>query len=225
MSIIFENIKLDPYFTPWKVKVAQLCPILCNPVDYRVHGILQARILQWVAFPFSRGSSPPRDWTQVSHIIGTFSTSWATRGMKNTLFLFLKKIFICLLGLNCVTSELSLWCTDSLVVAHGLSCPRTRGNLVPWPGMDSVIPALQKQVLNHLLCLVIFVVGTVGDVWHWGKSWILIYDLGVHQMRNPVARPGSIFFLRSREYIWAQFWDCKYISHLINSFSYLFLTY
>ena len=53
-----------------KVKVAQLCPTLCNPVDYIVHGILQARILEWVAFPFSRGSSQPRDQTQVSHIAG-----------------------------------------------------------------------------------------------------------------------------------------------------------
>ena len=44
-----------------------------------VHGILQARILEWVAFPFSRGSSQPRDQTQVSHITGRFFTSWATR--------------------------------------------------------------------------------------------------------------------------------------------------
>ena len=44
-----------------------------------VHGILQARILEWGAFPFSRGSSQPRDLTQVSHIAGGFSTSWATR--------------------------------------------------------------------------------------------------------------------------------------------------
>ena len=43
---------------------------LCNPIDYTVHGILQARILEWVAFPFSRGSSQPRDRTQVSHIAG-----------------------------------------------------------------------------------------------------------------------------------------------------------
>ena len=42
--------------------------ILCNPMDYIVHGILQAKILEWMAFPFSRGSSQPRDWTQVSHI-------------------------------------------------------------------------------------------------------------------------------------------------------------
>ena len=40
------------------VKVTQLCPTLCNPIDYTVHGILQARILEWVAFPFSRGSNP-----------------------------------------------------------------------------------------------------------------------------------------------------------------------
>ena len=44
-----------------KVKVAQSCLTLCNPVDYTVHGILQARILEWVAVPFSRGSSQLRD--------------------------------------------------------------------------------------------------------------------------------------------------------------------
>ena len=46
---------------------------------FAVHGILQARILEWVAFPFSRGSSQPRDWNQVSHIAGGFFISWATR--------------------------------------------------------------------------------------------------------------------------------------------------
>ena len=51
----------------------------CNPMDYTVHGILQARILEWVADTFSRGSSQPRDWTQVSCIAGRFFTSWATR--------------------------------------------------------------------------------------------------------------------------------------------------
>ena len=49
-----------------KVKVAQLCPTLCSPMDYTVHGILQARILAWVAPSFSRGSSQPRYPTQVS---------------------------------------------------------------------------------------------------------------------------------------------------------------
>ena len=61
-----------------KVKVAQSCLTLCNPMDYRVHGILQARILEWAAVPFSRGSSQPRDQTQIAHIAGRFFTSGAT---------------------------------------------------------------------------------------------------------------------------------------------------
>ena len=58
-----------------KVKVAQSYPSLFGPMDYTVHGFLQARILEWVAFPFSRGSSQPRDWSQVSVIAGGFFTS------------------------------------------------------------------------------------------------------------------------------------------------------
>ena len=59
--------------------VAQLCPTLCDPMDYSppgssVRGILQARILEWVAMPSSRGSSRPRDGTQVSCIAGRFFT-------------------------------------------------------------------------------------------------------------------------------------------------------
>ena len=48
-------------------------------MDYTVHGISQARILEWVAIPFSMGTSQPRDQTQVSCIAGRFFTSWATR--------------------------------------------------------------------------------------------------------------------------------------------------
>ena len=67
-----------------KVKVTQSCPTLCDlmdcsPLGSSVHGILQARILKWVAIPFSRGSSRPRNWTQVSCIAGRFFTNWATR--------------------------------------------------------------------------------------------------------------------------------------------------
>ena len=67
-----------------KVLGAQSCPTLCNPMDcslpgYSVHGILQARILEWVVILFARGSSWPRDQTRVSHIAGRFLTVWATR--------------------------------------------------------------------------------------------------------------------------------------------------
>ena len=47
-----------------EVKVTQSCPTLCDSMDYTVHGILQAIILEWVAFPFSRGSSQPRESSQ-----------------------------------------------------------------------------------------------------------------------------------------------------------------
>ena len=66
-----------------KVLVAQSCPTLCDLMDYSppgssVHGILQARILEWVAMPFSRGSSL-KDRTWVSRNEGRFFTVWATR--------------------------------------------------------------------------------------------------------------------------------------------------
>ena len=68
-----ESYKL--LITSLKVKIAQSCLTLCDPMDSTVHGILQARILEWVAFPFSRGSSQPRYQTQVSGIAGGFFTS------------------------------------------------------------------------------------------------------------------------------------------------------
>ena len=77
---------------PWKESydkavlclVTQSCPTLCNLMDWSpsgssVHGILQARMLEWVAMPSSRGFSHPRDWTQVSCVAGRFFTFWATR--------------------------------------------------------------------------------------------------------------------------------------------------
>ena len=57
------------------VKVAQSCLTLCDPTDYTGHGILQARILEWVSFSFSRGSFQPRDQSQVSNIAGGYFTT------------------------------------------------------------------------------------------------------------------------------------------------------
>ena len=66
-----------------KVKVTQLCLTLYDPMYYTVHGILQARILKWVAVPFSRESSQPRDQTQVSHIAGGLFTSLKKTGVSS----------------------------------------------------------------------------------------------------------------------------------------------
>ena len=73
--VTFENTS----FLDKKVKAAQSCSTLCGPMNCTVHGILQARILEWVAFPFSRRSSQSRDRSQVSHIAGGFFTNWAIR--------------------------------------------------------------------------------------------------------------------------------------------------
>ena len=92
-----------------------------------VHGILQARTLEWVTVPFSRGSSQPRDWTLISCIVGRFFTSWATSEaliwLSSLLFYnnspFLKKI---LLFLFFLTELHSMWDISSLTN----SCP------LPW---------------------------------------------------------------------------------------------
>ena len=65
------------------LKVDQLCLILCDPMDCTIHGIFQARILEWVAIPFSRGSSQPRDRTQVSRIAGDSSPAEQPGKPKN----------------------------------------------------------------------------------------------------------------------------------------------
>ena len=80
--------------------VAQSCPTLCDPRDCSlpgssVHGILWATILEWVAMPSSRASSPPRDWTWVSRITGRFFTIWATREARVRSGLSIKKVSYC----------------------------------------------------------------------------------------------------------------------------------
>ena len=72
----------------WVSESTQSCLTLWDPVDCSlpvssVHGILQARILKWVAIPFSRGSSQPRDGIQVSHIADGFFIIWATKRAQN----------------------------------------------------------------------------------------------------------------------------------------------
>ena len=72
-------------------EVAQSCPTLCDPMDcslpgFSVRGIFQTRVLEWVAISFSRGSSWPRDWIQVSRIARRHFTLWATREAQTALW-------------------------------------------------------------------------------------------------------------------------------------------
>ena len=80
LQFIIPNLKERK----WKWKLLSHARLFVTPWTNTVHGILQARILEWVAFPFSRRSSQPRDQTQASLIAGRFFTSWATVKPKNT---------------------------------------------------------------------------------------------------------------------------------------------
>ena len=89
--ILKTNTTLLINYKKVKEVVSQLCPTLCSPMDCSspgssVHGILQARILEQIVIPFSRGSSWPRDQTQASCIAGRFFTIWATRELHPCLF-------------------------------------------------------------------------------------------------------------------------------------------
>ena len=82
-----------------KPLVAQSCPTLCNPMDCSlpdssVHEKFQARILAWVAIPFFKGSSWPRDWTQVSHTVVSFFTVWAITEARSLLVIYFVHISV-----------------------------------------------------------------------------------------------------------------------------------
>ena len=94
------------------VLVAQSCLTLCNPMDHSlpgpsVHGILQARMLEWVAISFSRRSSWPRDRTWVSYIAGKFLTIWATG--KSLYIHIILNPGCCSLGQGSPTSPWPVW--------------------------------------------------------------------------------------------------------------------
>ena len=122
-QVLCKNFKV-------KVLVAQLCLTLCDPMDCSlpgssVLGILQARILEWIAIPFSRGSSQPRGRTGVSCIAGRFFTIWATRGAhKNVNYVLFRKVVFVFLLLEALNSMkfrdhfLSIPSVCGIIIAH-----------------------------------------------------------------------------------------------------------
>jgi len=107
------------------VLVAQSCltlwdPIDCSPPGSSVHGLLQARILEWVAIPFSRRSSQPRDWTQVSHIVDRFQ-------MDKYTFVF---IFFAIMGYHRILNIVPCAIQKDLVV-YSLSTDTNSHLLIP----------------------------------------------------------------------------------------------
>ena len=140
-------------------KVAQSCPTLCDPVDcslpgFSVYGILQARILKWVAISFSRGSSQARNQTLVSCIAGRFFTNWATRearpGVKSSL-LSVSKVRV-------VSTSLNGWGKKRKVayfVAHdnfiqfNRQCPLNKLLQEHWPTTHSQSSIIYRYFLHY----------------------------------------------------------------------------
>ena len=138
--------------------VTKLCLTLCNPMDgsppcYSVHGILQARILEWVAIPFSRGSSQPRDRTHVSCLAGRFFTTEPPGRHPTMLYL---KIFFFFFFIYAYLTAFSFFLLSHpfkkiyyilillfiYLAVLGLSC--AMWDLVPWPGMEPCIGILES---------------------------------------------------------------------------------
>ena len=120
--------------------------ILCDPLDYTVHGILQARILEWVAVPFSRGSSQPSDGTQVSRIAGGFFTSWATS--EALLFTGRCQIIYIKKSLEAVGSNPHGWLGRVQDFNGGSHCRC---------GRNSKRTRMRSGVLSHFSCVLFFV--------------------------------------------------------------------
>ena len=78
-------------------------PMDCSPPGSSVHGIFQARILEWAAIPYFRGSSQPRDQTRISCIAGEFFTSWTTRESNSY------QTYIFQLNVSNLVSNLEIW--------------------------------------------------------------------------------------------------------------------
>ena len=123
-------------------EVAQSCPTLCDPMDCSppgssVRGILQARILEWVAISFSRGSSRPRDWAQVSCIAGRRFNLWATREAEHQR-----------------TVAFELWCWRRLL---RVPCTARRSNQSilkenqPWIFIERLMLKLKLQSFVYLM--------------------------------------------------------------------------
>ena len=141
-QIPYHQVKL-------KVLVTQhvqlfVTPMDCSPLGYSVHGILQARILEWVAMPFSGGSSQPRDQTWVSCVAGKFFTIWVTweahQGSpqwmlyycNNIAFLFFFS-FIFISWRLITLQYCSGFCHTLTWISHGVTC-------VPHPAPPSHLP-------------------------------------------------------------------------------------
>ena len=140
--------------------VAKSCLSLCDPMDCSLPGssalgILQPRILEWVAVSFSRGSFQPMNWSQVSCIVGRSFTNWAMREIiweQVQLFSLCKQrslFFLCGPFLKCIEFVAVLFLFHILGVFFFFFLPQGMGDLNS-PTKDwTCTPCIGRQILNH----------------------------------------------------------------------------
>ena len=161
-----------------EVKVAQSCPTLCNPIDYTVHGILQTRILEWVAIPFSRGSSQPKDWTLVSRIAGGFFTSWATHLLiTNNRFLSFSSLSPYKSFLRGSAGKESACSVGDLGSISGLGRSPGEGNGFPlqYSGLENCMDCVVHGVAHSWTRLSDFHFTKISDITLFNQNWLPLF--------------------------------------------------
>ena len=186
--IEWKLILHDGFWRGSEVKVAQSCLTLCEPMDYTVHGIPQARILEWVAFPFSTGSSQPRSQIGTSCTAGGFFTNWATREARKRLVQFSSVQSL---------SRVWLWLfVTPWTATHQASLSITNSQSLPKPVSIESMMTSNHHILCHPLLLLLSIFPSI-EVFsnksalcsRWPKYWSFSFNI------SPSSEyPGLICF-------------------------------
>ena len=136
-----------------------------------VYVILQARILEWVAIPFSRGSSRPRDRTRVSHIAGRFFTGWATRETHPLQYFCLK---------TCLDRG-AWWARDWGACWSEPDIAEHTAHLSTSPSIHWLMLELKKDCCFHRICCDYSLVGWEEEGQFYGKLWFSMFQQYVNK--------------------------------------------
>ena len=146
---------------------------------YTVHGILQAKILEWVAVPFSRGFSQPRDRTHVFCVAGGFFTSEATVGVKQCLALYVIRKFQIKTTMNChFNNELSL--------QYLLEWPKSRVLIAPHTGAEESSDNFYSLLLEIQNCTATLAVFHRNQHIHMSDPEIMLLGIYPNKLRTYV---------------------------------------
>ena len=185
---------LDSIKSQWS-EVAQLCPTLCDPMDCSllgssVHGIFQAIVLEWIAISFSRGSSQPRDRTQVSRIVDRRFTIWATRDQKSRVQIQSTSTKYSWVAPRRVESSHTSDQTCALCIGSQIRIHWTTREVLTWLLSSAKGPSwlpLESYSPHHIPRLCIFS-GTFRSTWPWHH----IHSTGTQLIGTLALPPGKL---------------------------------